>query len=44
MLNKDIEEILFDEDGKVKGVRSGSEVASCSMVICNSTYALNVGL
>jgi Rab GDP dissociation inhibitor len=27
MLNTDIEEILYDENGKVKGVRNGSEVA-----------------
>lgn len=27
MLNTDIQEILFDENGKVKGVRNGEEVA-----------------
>lgn len=39
MLNKDIDEILV-EDGKVIGVRSGAEVAKCSMVICDPSYAL----
>lgn len=44
MLNKDIDQILFNEDGLVKGVKSGDEIATCSMVICNPTYALNTGL
>lgn len=35
---------MFDDEGKVKGVKSGDEVASCKMVICNPTYALNAGL
>jgi len=44
MLNKDIDQILFDEQGKVKGVKSGDEIATCSMVICSPSYALNTGL
>ena len=38
MLDKSVDEIVF-EDGKVVGVRSGSEVARCNMVICDPTYA-----
>lgn len=38
MLDKPVDEIVM-EDGKLIGVRSGSEVARCSMVICDPTYA-----
>lgn len=38
MLDKPIDEIVM-EDGKVVGVRSGDEVAKCSMVICDPSYA-----
>jgi len=44
MLNKDIDKILFDEDGKVCGVQSGTEKSECKMVICGPTYAINCGL
>jgi len=44
MLNKDIDEILFGEDGKVKGVKSGDEIAKTKIVICGPTYPLNCGL
>lgn len=44
MLNTDIEEILFDEEGKVKGVKNGSETAVCKKVICDPTYIVKVGL
>lgn len=43
MLNTDIEEILYDEAGKVKGVRRGEEVATCSRVVCDPSYILKVG-
>lgn len=38
MLDKPVDEIVT-EDGKLIGVQSGSEVARCSMVICDPTYA-----
>ena len=38
MLDKPVDEIVT-EDGKLVGVRSGTEVARCSMVICDPTYA-----
>jgi len=44
MLNTDIEEILFGEDGKVTGVRKGEEVAKCNKVICDPSYIVKVGL
>ena len=38
MLDKSVDEIVTD-GGKLVGVRSGSDVAHCSMVICDPTYA-----
>lgn len=38
MLNKPIDEILFDSDGKVTGVKSGDEVAKAPLVICDPSY------
>ena len=43
MLNKDIDKIIYDENGKVSGVQSGSEIAKTSLVICNPTYCINTG-
>merc|ERR1719394_2333017 len=38
MLDKQIDEIVM-EGGKVVGVRSGDEVAKCSQVYCDPSYA-----
>ncbi|KAG0354602.1 Rab GDP dissociation inhibitor alpha [Gamsiella multidivaricata] len=38
MLTKPVDEIIY-ENGKVVGVRSGNEVARCSQLICDPTYA-----
>lgn len=38
MLDKPIDEIVYGEDGKVKGVRSGEEVAEAPIVIGDPTY------
>jgi Rab GDP dissociation inhibitor len=38
MLNKSIDEILFDADGKVTGVRSGDEIAKAPLVIADPSY------
>lgn len=42
MLNKNIDEILFDENGKVTGIRSDNEVASAPIILCDPSYALNL--
>lgn len=40
MLNKAVNKFLYDEDGKVCGVGTeDGEVAKCSMVVCDPTYA-----
>lgn len=39
MLNKNVDEILFNADGKVTGIRSGEETAKAPIVICDPTYA-----
>lgn len=38
MLDKPIDEILFDEAGKIRGVRSGEETARCKQVYCDPSY------
>ena len=40
MLKKPVDEILYDSDGKVCGVRSGTETARCKAVVCDPTYAM----
>ena len=41
MLNTPIDEILFDGDGKVTGIRSGENTATAPLVICDPTYTTN---
>lgn len=38
MLNKPIQEILYDEQGRVKGVKSEDEVAYCKKLIADPSY------
>ena len=38
MLNKTIDEITFDADGKVTGIRCGEETAKAPIVICDPSY------
>lgn len=38
MLDKPIDEIVIDKDGKLVGVRSGTEVAKCKQVYCDPSY------
>lgn len=38
MLDKQVEEIMFDADGKVCGVKSGGETARCKQVYCDPSY------
>merc|ERR1719331_1081512 len=39
MLDKPVDGFVYDEAGKVCGVKSGEEVAKCGMVICDPSYA-----
>jgi len=39
MLNKPVDGFVYDDDGKVCGVKSGEEVAKAKMVICDPSYA-----
>lgn len=38
MLDKPVDEILYDESGKVTGVRCGDEKAFCSQLYCDPSY------
>jgi len=38
MLNKPVDEILYDAEGKVKGVRCGEETATCTQLIADPSY------
>ena len=38
MLNRDIDEILFDDSGKAYGVKSGNEMAKAKMIIGDPSY------
>jgi Rab GDP dissociation inhibitor len=38
MLNKPVDEVLFNEDGSVCGVRSGEETARAPLIICDPSY------
>lgn len=38
MLDKPVDEIVFDENGKVIGVRSGEETAKCKQLFCDPSY------
>ncbi len=41
MLNKDIDKILLNDEGKVCGVQSGEEVAKCKVLICHPNYMIS---
>lgn len=38
MLDKQVDEIVMDAEGKVCGIRSGGEIAKCKQVYCDPTY------
>jgi len=38
MLNAKVDEVLFHEDGKAKGVRVGEDSAYAPIVICDPSY------
>ncbi len=40
MLDKPVDEILRDDQGKVCGIRSGGDVAKCSAIFADPSYAL----
>lgn len=39
MLKTNIDEITFDSNGKVNGIRSGKDIATAPIVICDPSYA-----
>ena len=39
MLNTQVDEILFDESGKVSGIKSGDATATAPLDICDTSYA-----
>ena len=41
MLNKNVDEITFNEEGKVTGIRSGEETAKAPIIICDPSYTTN---
>lgn len=38
MLNTKVDEILFNAEGKVSGIKSGAEEAKAPMIICDPSY------
>ena len=43
MLNRDVEEILYDENGKFKGIKSQGEEAYGKILITEPSYVLKLG-
>lgn len=43
MLDKPVDELLFDAEGKITGIRSGEETAQCRMLLCDPSYVLPIG-
>jgi len=41
MLNTNVDEITFDDTGKVTGIRCGAETAKAPIVICDPSYTTN---
>lgn len=41
MLNTDCDEIQFDADGKVTGIKVGDNVAKAPLIICDPSYCNN---
>lgn len=39
MLDKAVDEIVYNDEGKACGVRCGDEVAKCKQVYCDASYA-----
>ncbi len=38
MLDKTVDELVFDQSGRIMGVRSGSETARCKQLYCDPSY------
>lgn len=43
MLNQDIDEVLFNEEGKVTGIKAGDKVARAPLVVCDPSYVVKQG-
>lgn len=41
MLNQPVDQILYDEDGNVSGIRSGNEEAPCTTIVADPSYFLD---
>lgn len=41
MLDKPVDEIVFDANGRVTGVRSGDETVRCKQLYCDPSYVLD---
>ena len=39
MLNTKVDEIIFNQEGKATGIRSGENTATAPLVICDPSYA-----
>lgn len=42
MLNTPVDEILFNAEGQVTGVRSGDQTARAPLIICDPSYVANL--
>ena len=38
MLNTKVDEVTFDESGKVNGIKVGDDIATAPLVICDPSY------
>ena len=39
MLDKPVDSLVYDDEGKVSGVTSGGETAKAGIVVCDPSYA-----
>jgi len=44
MLNTEVEDVTFGEDGKVNGIKSGDNIATAPIVICDPSYVKDAHL
>lgn len=42
MLNTPVDEILFNEQGQVSGIRSGEQTARAPLIICDPSYVKGI--
>ena len=44
MLNTEVEDVTFGDDGKVNGIKSGDNIATAPIVICDPSYVKDAHL